>query len=108
MIDGSDLMRAEPAASPLLFILLASALLGSSALAVAAQEPRPEDTEQWTPEPPVVKPGPALASAPPSDAIVLLGGASLAEWVSTNDGAPARWDLQKGVMTVRKGTGYRI
>ena len=28
------------------------------ALAAAVQQPRPEDTEQWTPVPPVVTPGP--------------------------------------------------
>jgi hypothetical protein len=76
------------------------------ALAAAfAQQLRPEDTEQWTPEPRVVTPGPAAAAPPPSDAIVLLGTSGLREWMSADGMSPARWDVKDGVMTVRKGTG---
>jgi hypothetical protein len=85
----------------------------AAALALLAQaapadppKPRPEDTEQWSPEPRLVTPGPAVAAPPPSDAIVLLGPDSgLGEWVSVNDGTPAAWLNDKGVMTVKKGTG---
>lgn len=88
-------------------VVLALALAASSAFAAATQEskPRPEDTEQWTPEPPVVKPGPAMIARPPSDAIVLFDGSSLSEWTSTNDKSPAKWLVRGGAMTVRKGTG---
>ena len=84
-------------------LILAAAL---AALAQApADGPKPEDTEQWQPVPPVVTPGAPGDSAPPADAIVLLGQAGLGEWVSTKDGAAAKWRFDKGVMTVRKGTG---
>jgi hypothetical protein len=84
-------------------------LILAAAVAALAQVPadtaKPEDTEQWEPVPPVVTPGPPGDAAPPSDAVVLLGRAGLGEWVSTKDGAPAKWRFDKGVMTVRKGTG---
>ncbi len=70
-----------------------------------APQPRPEETEQWAPEPPVVTPGSAAATPPPSDAIVLLGASGLGEWVSTNDRSPAKWRVDGPVMTVAKGTG---
>lgn len=82
-------------------IALAVSLLGLA----PAQDPRPEDTEVWQPEPPVVVPGPAGTVPAPSDAIVLFDGTNLSEWVSTNDKSPARWTVADGVMTVRKGTG---
>ena len=81
----------------------------AAALALLAQAPaagpRPEDTEQWTPVPKVVDPGPAVSSPAPADAIVLLGSSGLGEWVSVNDGSPAGWLVKDGVMTVKKGTG---
>ena len=74
--------------------------------AAAPPAPRPEDTEQWAPEPRLVATGPAGAAPPPADAIVLLGTAGLGEWVSVKDRGPARWRSDRaGVMTVVKGTG---
>jgi len=72
----------------------------------AAQQLRPEDTEQWTPVPPVVAPGPVTSPAPPSDAIVLLGAKTgLGEWASM-DGKAAGWTSNTdGSVTVKKGTG---
>ena len=89
-------------------MLAAAALALFSAALLAQPEPaksRPEDTEQWTPEPPLVAPGPHASVAPPSDAIVLLGASGLGEWVSTKDRSPAKWLFERGVMTVKKGTG---
>jgi hypothetical protein len=78
--------------------VLASALVGG----LDASEERPEDTEVWTPEPPVVQPG--NGATPPSDAIVLFDGADTAAWRHT-DGRPVEWHLEDGVLTVAGGTG---
>jgi hypothetical protein len=86
------------AAMPILFAALA-------ALAALAPDLRPEDTEQWNPEPAVVTPAPASSAAPPSDAVLLLGTDGIGEWQSADGKSPARWDVSGGVMTVRKGTG---
>jgi hypothetical protein len=76
------------------------------ALAAAAQQGDPKATEQWTPVPAIVTPGPAVSPAPPSDAIVLLGPKTgLAEWASM-DGKAAGWTANAdGTVTVKKGTG---
>ena len=70
-------------------------------------QPKPQDTEQWTPVPPVVTPAPASATpeAPPSDAIVLFDGKGLDQWVTTRDKSPAGWTVANGVMTVAKKAG---
>ncbi len=81
--------------------------LAVAILAVApalAQTAKPQDTEQWTPVPAVVTPGPADA-APPSDAVVLFDGTSLDAWVSTRDGKPAAWTVGEGALTVNKAAG---
>ena len=72
-----------------------------------AQTPKPEDTERWTPIPPVVTPAPGAERAmpPPSDAIVLFDGRNLDEWVTVKDQSPARWTVSGGVMVVNKGGG---
>jgi hypothetical protein len=85
-------------------------LVALTALPVHAQQdhpkpnPRPQDTEVWTPVPRVVTPG-ATDDEPPSDAIVLFDGRNLAEWESANDGSPARWSVASGVVTVNKPSG---
>jgi hypothetical protein len=84
------------------------ALAALAALPAHAQQkgqaPRPGDTEVWTPVPKVVTPG-RTDDAPPSDAIVLFDGRNLDEWVSANDGSPAKWTVANGVMTVNKPSG---
>lgn len=76
------------------------------ALAAAVQQPKPEETEQWTPVPPVVTPGSVTSPAPPSDALVLLGPKTgLSSWASM-DGAAAGWTVNKdGSVTVNKKAG---
>jgi len=79
-------------------------LVGGVAL---AQAPKPQDTEQWTPVPPVVTPPPAAdkPAPPPSDAIVLFDGKDLSQWVATKDKSPASWTVANGVVTVAKAAG---
>ncbi len=61
------------------------------------------------PRPPVVDPGPEHAPAPPpSDAVVLFDGRSMAGWLVAKDSGPdepARWIAHNGEMTVNPGTG---
>ncbi len=66
--------------------------------------PKPQDTEVWEPVPKVVTPG-STDAAPPSDAIVLFDGKDLNEWVSAQDGSPAKWIVANGVLTVNKAPG---
>jgi hypothetical protein len=95
------------------FRLAAGAWLGAataSAPAIAQREAdgptTPEATEVWKPVPAVVDPRVSTSAArPPSDAIVLFDGASLAEWVNTRDGSPAAWVVADGVLTVDKTAG---
>ena len=82
------------------------ALLGAAS--ALAQAPKPADTEQWTPVPPVVDPGASTSdtpAAPPADAVVLFDGRNLDQWVSTRDKSPAAWTVAGGVMTVSKAAG---
>ena len=89
-------------------ITAAPLLLLAPAAGWSQDGPRPEVTEQWTPVPKIVAPGPYQgAMIPrPADAIALFDGRSLGEWVSTNDRSkPAGWTLGKGVMVVNKKAG---
>lgn len=64
---------------------------------------KPEATEIWEPTPRIVTPG--IEHSPPSDAIVLFDGNNLDNWVMSKDGAPAKWTLEEGVMTVNTKVG---
>ncbi|NLJ00045.1 MAG: DUF1080 domain-containing protein [Bacteroidales bacterium] len=67
---------------------------------------KPEMTEYWVPQPPVVAPG-KISSDPvaaPSDAIVLFDGTDLSRW-ENRKGEAAEWIVHDGVFTVKKGTG---
>ena len=65
-------------------------------------EPKPEDTEDWSRKPEVITPG--KGTLPPSDAIVLYGGAEdIENWESEREGAPT-WDA-KEFLTVEPRTG---
>ncbi len=63
---------------------------------------KPEETEIWTPVPPVVS---APAGAVPSDAVVLFDGRNLDAWESIAGGRPAPWKVEDGAMVVVPGTG---
>ena len=84
------------------FILIA--LLGTAATLTASAQAKHEDTEFYTPVPPVVTPGAACGAAP-SDAIILFDGKNLDQWVTTDDKSPAKWTVANGVLIVKKGTG---
>jgi len=60
------------------------------------------------PQPRVIYPGTASTQdkpgIPPSDAIILFDGASIAGWESM-DGSPAKWKVENGYMEVVPGTG---
>jgi len=91
------------------FFILGASLV--AAVAVSAQDKtkmKPEDTEVYTPVPPVVTPGNTPQDAP-SDAIVLFNGTNLDQWVITNDTTkPAAWNVADGIMTVNKQGGGNI
>jgi hypothetical protein len=82
------------------------ALLGSACTlnTMAQEKPKHEDTEFYTPVPPVVTPG-AVNSNAPSDAVILFDGKNLDQWVSVKDGGPANWTVANGVLTVNKSVG---
>ncbi len=90
-----------------LVALPACAQQPSSAPPAAGRAPRPEDTEYYSPVPPVVTPvpGAGLVSGAPSDAIVLFDGHDLSQWTSVNDSGPARWTVADGIVTVLKPSG---
>lgn len=89
-------------------IQLLAFLLCATATVVLAQEEsikmKPEMTEIWDPEVPVITPGETPAQAP-SDAIVLFDGKDLErEWTNGDGGKPG-WTVADGCVTVKKGTG---
>jgi len=85
-------------------LVAAAASLPAQSQTNSSQKPEPEETEVWTPVPPVVTPG-ATDAAPPSDAIVLFDGKNEDEWVSAQDHTPAQWIVHDGILTVNKAGG---
>jgi len=77
----------------------------ASGLTFANAQMKPEDTEFYTPVPPVVTPGKTCGAAP-SDAIILFGGKDLSKWVLANDPTKqADWIVKDGIITVKKSSG---
>ena len=60
-------------------------------------------TEVWTPVPAIITPGKNLGDAP-SDAVILFDGTNADQWELEN-GAPAKFEIKNGAMTVVKKTG---
>lgn len=88
----------------MLVVLAAVVAMAAPVFAQQSSKPKPEDTEVWTPVPPIVTPG-VTDAAPPSDAIVLFGGKNESQWVSAQDHSPAKWRVHDGVLTVNKAAG---
>jgi len=93
----------------LLFVL---ALAPVAAGAQVNPNPVPTDPSQWTqhsmdrPRPAIVTPGAFVGAPPPSDAVVLMNGRSLAKWRSTDSAmGPARWKVVNGYVEIVPGTG---
>lgn len=83
-------------------ILVVLSVMGGVSLSGQQPEDRKMDhRQQWSPVPAEVTPG-ATNAAAPSDAILLFSGKDLDEWVSAQDGSPAKWFVRDGVMTVNK------
>jgi hypothetical protein len=75
-------------------------MIATLALLAVVQAQWPPNSRD-RPKPPVVTPGP-----PPSDAIVLFDGKSLADWQSADSaGRPAQWLVKDGYMEVVAGSG---
>lgn len=62
----------------------------------------PEETEDWSRKPEIVTPG--KGTKPPSDAIVLYGGAGDIDNWENDEGGPAKWKA-KDILTVVPKTG---
>ena len=77
----------------------------SVSVLMAQEKPKPEDTEVWKPEPPVVTPGRPIEPDAPSDAVTLFDGKSIDEWVAVGTQNPATWTVENGVMKVNKKGG---
>ena len=78
-------------------------LMGFAIGANAQTKFQPQDTEFYSPVPPVVN---TKANAAPSDAIVLFDGTNLNEWVSDKDGSSsAPWTIANKTLTVKPGAG---
>ncbi|HRH59683.1 MAG TPA: DUF1080 domain-containing protein [Chitinophagaceae bacterium] len=64
-----------------------------------------EQTEFYSPVPPIVTPGKENRDAP-SDAVILFDGKNLDAWQSSDHaGEAAQWTVHDGCFTVKKGTG---
>ncbi len=86
------------------YLLTSLIICGVSFCSIAQDRPKHEDTEIYTPVPPVVTPG-SVNSDPPSDAIVLFDGKNLDQWVNVTDRGPANWIIENGILVVNKRAG---
>lgn len=84
--------------------VLLLALVAISYASFGQQTMKPEETEFYSPVPPVVTPGATFGDAP-SDAIILFDGKNLNQWINTKDSSAAKWKLEDGAMTVDKSVG---
>src|SRR5690606_6062598 len=79
-----------------------AALLALSLAGSAQTTFKPEDTEFYSPKPPVVM----LRNEIPSDALILIDGSGLQQWVSSeHPDQAAPWTIRDNILTVKPGTG---
>ena len=93
----------------ILYTLLIGATLLSSCGGSSKKivEPKPQETEVWSPIPPTVIP--SKNNLPPSDAIVLFDGRNINEWIHSKDKSPAQWILNPDAsMTIKPKSGSII
>jgi hypothetical protein len=89
-----------------LFVLAALCMAAPSVVGqqIPTMGMKPEMTEIWEPEIPIVVPGDHYGDIP-SDALSLFNGTNLeAEWTNSKGEKPG-WKVENGVVTVVKGTG---
>ena len=86
------------------FLILAVLIAVTTFTKAQQQKMKPEETEYYSPVPPVVTPGKSLSDAP-SDAIILFDGKNLDEWEMSADSSAAKWTLGDNAMTVNKTSG---
>ena len=89
-----------------LTFFIAALFIQASAQTKLTMPMKPEMTEIWEPEVPVVIPGKSSENLTmaPSDAIILFDGKDLSKWKDKN-GEAAKWTVKNGAFTVKKGTG---
>ncbi len=77
-------------------------LVALSSICAAQTKFQPQDTEFYSPKPPVV----TLQAQIPSDAIILFDGKNLDQWESSKTaGQAAPWTIERGALTVKPSTG---
>lgn len=84
--------------------IVTAIMLFSSYVSFSQVKAKPEETEYYSPVPPVVSTGAAF-TVPPSDAIVLFDGKNIDQWINSKDSTRASWTLGDNAMTVNKATG---
>lgn len=80
-------------------------MLLASAGSICAQQMKPEETEDWSKQPPLVTPG--NTGQPPSDAIILFRGPQDAvNWVHDN-GTSIKWSADSALTVVARSGGIK-
>lgn len=102
-------MKSSPSAA-VIFSAVVFAALQLSHACLAQPDPNWLDHDRARPLPAIIDPGTSSTQEqpgkPPSDAIVLLDGKDISQWVSMDDGSPTKWIMRDGYMECVRGSGY--